>query len=321
MKRWAGVLLMVLAVCWTPASAELAVDGHDWNDLSQWAASLRAQGAVVDAVDTLDLSTLAQHDGLALIDPPPLGEAAGLRRFVQEGGRLLIAVEGPRDDDLMRRFEMRVTAAPADAERLGGHPALLIAWAEAAGLFDGVRAVVTNHPGAFSAHPRLKPLARIGQAPFAYQLGLGTGEVLLLADSSLFINGMLQAGDNARLGLNIGDWLSRGGSGPVRIVGPSSRLIGAYGARPVPVDGVRSLNRALAQIGDHPEPSPWIVYTLLGLLLAAGAIYAVAVFPGAEPSDSGPSAPSRAPEMVERLAGMPGGPAAPDVPRKENPPA
>ena len=322
MTRTASIILGCSLLA-AGAQADLDTRGADWDGLSRWVASLEAASIEVRTPDSIDLAALAPGSGLALIGAVPEGaDAAGLRRFVQEGGRLLLAVEGDEAAGLLRAFEAGVDPAPVDLPLLGGHPALPVLSVAGGGVLQGVDHLVTNHPVALRATERLTAAVRYADGtPFAYHLRVGEGEAVLVGDASLFINLMLDAADNARLAANLGAWLGRDGKVAVYVAGAATPVRGRYGQPDDPAAGpgtVGALNRALANLSGDTPPDDLAIQLFIALLLAGTLMYAVAVFPGGEPAADPATPPFPAGAEVERAAGAPGGPADPDALRQED---
>ena len=309
MAAW---LLLVAGAAW----ADLAPRSTEWNGLSRWVAGLEQGAIAVQTPDEVALGALPPEGGLALVGAEAVEDTASLRRWVAGGGRLLVAVEGPEADAVLRLFDAHAVAAPESGPRLGGHPALRVIEAPDRGrLFRGVRHVVANWPQALRAADHLRPQLKYEDGtPFVFHLKLGAGEVLLLGDASLLINQMLEAGDNARLAANVGAWLARDGAQPVWVVGPAGRVAGHSAAdTPSSETGpVAAINRALGQLATHAAPDAPAVHILLALLLAACITYLVTVFPGGRGDEAPGSPPLDAAGQVARAAGQPGGPADPD---------
>lgn len=310
--RWLLALLVA-----GPAWADLDPRSTEWNGLSRWVQGLERGATAVHTPERLDLGAVPKESGLALVGAERVEDLTGVRRWVERGGRLLLAIEGPEADGLLRLFDAHAAPAPEGGRRLGGHPALrVLPGPDRGALFRGVRHIVTNRPHALTAAEHLRPQMRYEDGtPFAYHLRLGAGEVLLFGDASLLINQMLEAGDNARMAANVGAWLARGGQTPVYVVGPAGRVTGsgAGGNAPAAEGTVAALNRALGRLSAHAAPDAPAVHILLALLLAACITYLVTVFPGGRGDDVPPSADATG--AVARAAGRPGGPADPDQPR------
>ncbi|MCB9549401.1 MAG: hypothetical protein H6706_26670 [Myxococcales bacterium] len=314
-----ALFFCLVALLATAARAELSAEGDAWDDLSRWLDGQRQAGGQVIAGDRVDLGAVPPGSGLALLSPGPVADPAGLRRFVQEGGRVLLAIEDADADALLRTFETQAAAAPATGgERLEGRAALVILRPPQGLVFEGVSALVTNHPAGFAPIGVLEPAVRFHDGtPFAWHLRLGEGELLLLGDASLFINLMLDAGDNGRFAANTLAWLSRGGAQPVTVVGGGVPLDGTYGAPAPEESGLDGLNRSLAELGGTGAPDALLIQVLLALLLAATTAYTLLVFPGRQARRPGPGRPAADSGPAERAAGRPGGPAAPETPSRE----
>lgn len=305
-RAWVLLLLWI-----TSAHAELRVEGDGWDDLSRWVQGHTAAGGVLRAGDSIHLADVPPGSGLALLAPGPVQDPAGVRRFVQEGGRVLVAVDDDSANDLLREFETHATEPPAEGERLGGHDALFVLRPPQARVFSGVGALVTNRPMALAPIGVLDPAVRFADGtPFAWHLKLGEGELLLLGDASLFINLMLDAGGNRVFAANTASWLSRGGTVPLTVVGGGVPLTGTFGTPDA--EGVDGINETLAGLAGQGPPDALLVHVLLALLLGAVTAYTLLVFPGRPTRRLGPSRPSQVSGLVERAAGAPGGPAAPE---------
>ncbi len=309
-----GACLLFVLLLAAPAWADLDPRSTEWNGLSRWVKGLENGALKVHTPEVLDLGTAPKESGLALVGAESVDDLTGVRRWVERGGRLLLAVEGPQADGLLRLFDAHAAPAPEGGRRLGGHAALRVLTGPNRGsLFRGVRHLVTNRPHALKASEHLRPQVSYEDGtPFAYHLKLGAGEVLLFGDASLLINQMLDAGDNARLAANIGAWLARGGRTAVYVMGPAGRVTGAGagGSAPPPEGTVAALNRALGRLSAHAAPDAPAVHILLALLLAACITYLVTVFPGGRGDHEPP--PVETTGAVARAAGRPGGPADPD---------
>lgn len=310
MKHAFHVMVLIL-LGFSAARADLSTESDAWDDLSRWLAGHREAGGVVRVGASVDLGQVPAGSGLALLAPGEVTEPAGVRRFVQEGGRVLIAVDDEGASALLREFETGVQEAPVGGEVLGGHEALVVLRPPDARVFAGVGALVTNRPVALTPIRDLEPAIRFADgSAFAWHLKLGEGELLVVGDASLFINLMLDAGGNRTFAANVASWLSRGGTVPLTVVGGGVPLTGTYGAPPP--SAVEGINGMLAHLAGEGAPDVLLVHVLLALLLAAVTAYTLLVFPGRPAGRPGPSRPSAESGAVERAAGAPGGPAAPE---------
>ncbi|MEZ4469012.1 MAG: hypothetical protein R3F60_20125 [bacterium] len=315
----AALALGLLAVAPGPAGAELSAEGEAWDDLSRWLDGHRQAGGEIRAGPRIDLGTVPPGSGLALLAPGPVADAAGVRRFVQEGGRVLIAIDDEGAEGLLREFETGAVEPPAaGGEHLDGRPALVVLRPPQALVFEGVSALVTNRPLGLAPIGVLDPAVRFHDGtPFAWHLRLGEGEVLLVGDASLFINLMLDAGQNGRFAANVLAWLSRGGQQPITVAGGGVPVDGTYGTPAPDETGLDGINRTLAEIGGTAAPDALLIQVLLALLLAATTAYTLLVFPGRQARRPGPGRPAADSGVAERAAGRSGGPAAPETPSRE----
>lgn len=316
--RIAWLALAALAP-WVGGALASTADSVEWDGFARWIRAMQSDRLTVEAPPALDLSRVPPGAGLALLDPPA-AEFDGLRLFVQEGGRVLLAVEGPAAEPLLEAFDIQLAPVPPRSPLDEGHPALRGLPAPGSGLFAGVDDLLANRPAAIAAPVHLEPAVRFGDgAAFAYHLQLGEGELLVLADASLFINLMLDGADNARLARNAAAWMSRGGAVPIWFAGPATPIEGRYGDAASDT-ALAGLNRALSDLGRILDPDDLVLHLLLAMAIAGTLVFAVSVFPGGASSvTEGPviGAPGRA----EHLAGRPTGPAGPEAaPAAERPP-
>lgn len=314
------LLVLALLCCVAPARADFDPNGAGWAGLGDFVGAGTATGIDMRSpADGADFANVPGGSGLVLIAATSVEDPDAVRRFAQEGGRVVIAVESSASDALLRVFETGVHDVLPDGERLGGHPALQVLRPPNARVFTGVGSLVANRPVALRTVTTLEPAVRFDDgAPFAYHLRVGEGELLVLGDASLFINLMLEAGDNQAFAANVLAWLSRAGTVPVTVVTGASPLTGTYGEPPLD-EGLNGLNQAIAGLAGTEAPSGLAVHLLLVVLLCIALAYALAVFPGRvarRPTLTRPAAPAG---RFERAAGAPGGPAAPELPATETP--
>lgn len=281
----AGVAACSVAVARAqgPAAEAVQTESPDWTGLTRWLGAGR--GARLDIrTGHLDLETLNPKTGVAIIAPEAPLPAADLLRFVREGGRLLVADEGEASAELWAGLGLRAAAAPSRAQpALAGHPGFVILTPDAIGVFDGVERLVTNHPAAFAETPLDAAVRYADGTPFGFQLAVGNGEVVVVADSSLFINLMQTVPENARFAANAMAWLAEDGTRPVHLLSGADSTRGDYTGVAPPdeaLGGAATLNRGLARLSTARPDDPAVRF-FVALLLAATCIYALAVFPGA----------------------------------------
>lgn len=178
-----------------------------WNGLSELTeVALALPGVRVDVLPALDWS---QADGAVLVVHPlaDLGAAAA-RRFVEGGGRLVVADDHGQGDELLRAFGLVRAAVPVEAtERLAGHAGFPVARPVGAHpLVEGVARVVTNHPTGLLGEGTCVATFPGTGVHLAIERRLGEGRVLGISDGSVLINNMLELMDNRRFAENLVRW-------------------------------------------------------------------------------------------------------------------
>lgn len=161
-----------------------------------------------------------------------------LSEFVQSGGSLFVATDGPTNFPLAGGPHFRVVAGPVEAVKssdayqdLAACP-LITNFRRESTLFTGVNQLALNLPGFIAGGDsanwtmaRYPKAVNIGVfAPAVIAGGdFGSGRFLVAADQSLLTNEMIQEADNARFAYNLAIWLRhelkpRPNDAPPRIV-------------------------------------------------------------------------------------------------------
>ena len=286
--RWSlGCFLCAFAVApWSagaqPRAEPVLSESPDWTGISRWIGAGRS--ARLDVISgPLDLARLTPKASVAVIAPDAPVPAEALLRFVREGGRLLVADENDAADLVWAALGLRMVAAPRGIQpTLAGHPGFMVLTPSAVGIFEGVDRLVTNHPAAFAPTPMEAAVRFADGTPFAFQLRVGNGEIVAIADSSLFINLMQTVPENARLAANALGWLSEEGARPVYVLAGHDQSIGDYAGVAPPdtkLGGPAAFNRAMTKLASA-RPDAAAVRFFVALLLAATCIYALGLFPG-----------------------------------------
>jgi hypothetical protein len=154
-----------------------------------------------------------------------------LEKFIASGGIVLVA----SDEDSFFKSLFQISDGPFEVENeesayQGFRDCPVVkAFQPDTPILDGVNSLVANRSGAISRlDDRLgswsilarlpnsvdQRMRRRSQIPLIAELksrSRGGGRLLLIADHSILINGMLWHGDNAKLAVNLADWLSTGG--------------------------------------------------------------------------------------------------------------
>jgi hypothetical protein len=180
-----------------------------------------------------DLSDPAKTIVIVFGNTGPLANIPnGLNRFLQNGGAVLIATDFGLRNILRRDFGLSLTGTQLRAadggETFGDSSECpLVRPAKPAGveLFDTTRPIATNRPSYLNNAGRLPDLAWIVGRPdgrrspgtFRFAVGgdVGIGRLLVIADHSIFINGMMIPRDlengNMQFAFNCVKWLSQDG--------------------------------------------------------------------------------------------------------------
>ncbi len=202
------------------AGVDFETEQPGWNALHYLRTTADEAEVTLQARRTLDFATLRGDEILLVVAPVTTLSAEGrqqLLAFVRAGGRLIIADDFRAGASWMSPFGLalhdRPGAAPGVVE---GRPGLLRFPGVAVGGALGyqVRELVLNHPAAITteasaakgeaaslaSRPDRSPTARLAQGryedgvrAFLYEVQLGRGRVLALADPSVLIDGMLRA--------------------------------------------------------------------------------------------------------------------------------
>lgn len=209
---WLVILGAPMAAMAQQESPDFAVEGEAWNGLSRFVEI--AGDAELEVVDTLDWKAVADDDVVVIIYPrQPLG-VDQVSRFVLAGGRLLLADDFGQSQAVLERLSIGRRTPPPEAlphdqfvddDRgwprfipTGRHP-----------LLEGVDELVANHPAVlYNEGGPVVPYDRDGG--LVYDMVLGEGRAVVVADPAIFINAMLPAADNERFANNARDYLCEG---------------------------------------------------------------------------------------------------------------
>lgn len=225
---WAAGLVLLIAtialvVQLSTSNDEFSRYNPSWNGTSAYFATLDARGAPTVA----DPALLAGHPGATLLvvapgRPPDPAEGAAYRDFVAGGGTLVLADDFGAGNALLEAVGsgMRLDQGNlSSVERAFEVPGAPLGFpVEGESLAAGLGAVVFDHPaGVVGGTPflvtsplswmdadgngRADPDEPLGEAALAASEQVGAGRVIVVGDSSLFVNAMqgLREGDNAAL--------------------------------------------------------------------------------------------------------------------------
>jgi len=215
LKRAALALVILLAAAPTAGADELDYlpDNPEWNGCTDLASLARGMQLRIELLEQLDWSRLPETSTLLMLYPTADLDPQDLVRFLQNGGKVLLADDFGRSDPLLLSLGIRrVAGRPVATQRYHNnniHLPLATGGPAMHQLAEGVHDVVTNHPAVFrSAFPTLVGFGKGQQLVVAGRLG--NGRFVALADPSVLINGMQKFEGNATLARNILDYLRPG---------------------------------------------------------------------------------------------------------------
>src|SRR5262249_2887647 len=97
---------LMLAGAPSLAATDYRLDSGDWNGLSRLADEARANGCELTTSDALDWSALDGHDVLWFVYPRTAVDGARLRRYLEAGGRALLADDFGAADGALAALEI-----------------------------------------------------------------------------------------------------------------------------------------------------------------------------------------------------------------------
>lgn len=270
--------------------ADYDVSDTGWRGLSRLIEIITAQDIELRYTEQLDFSTLSSRDALVIIYPEQPLDKESIARFVVDGGRVFLADDFGASDDLLERLSLsrlRVSAGhlPHDTY-VADRPALPIFRPRGRHpLLEGVEEVVANHPSVlFNVGGPVIAYSEGGG--LVYDMSLGKGRAVVMADASILINQMLPVADNERLVTNTLAYLCAEQS-PCRVtlLVRTWQESGSYRIE----DEEESVSSSLARSAEHINevlrdlmddlPTQDLLYYLSILLVAGLAAYLATVFP------------------------------------------
>ncbi len=172
----------------------------EWTGLSELVSLSESLGFEILLSPNLDFAALDNSDVLFFIYPQKEIEVVEVSRFVIDGGRVIIADDFGKSTQFLERLEIKREtpsntflphntfylenkALPVFRPR-GKHP-----------LLTNVKSIVANYPSMIVNLGG--PVVSYDEGPgFVYDMNLGMGKVVVIADGSIFINQMLGLRDN-----------------------------------------------------------------------------------------------------------------------------
>jgi hypothetical protein len=247
-----------------------------WRGLSGFVEVGSARGIDLQSAETLDYSSLTADDRLVIVHPTSPLDVGELSEFVVNGGRILLADDFGESTRLLERLDIRRTADfPAGYPHqsfLGGNEAAPMFSPQGVHpLLEGVDRLVANHPAVLE-HAGGPVVPYSGRGGLVFDMNLEAGKVIVVGDSSLFINHMLSRADNRRFASNALAYLCDG------IENCSPRLLTGYFTQTGQSDAddgeggwdalLSSANDRVAEAMEQFPASPLMYY--LAVLLTIG---------------------------------------------------
>lgn len=263
---------------------EYADDTESWNGLGYLRTTAEEARVTLDLVAELDLSELRPSDVVMWLYPTRDMPVEDLLGFVADGGRLIVADDHGRADELLEALGIRRKQLTSDSRRAAYRdlPHLpVIPATEDHFLFFNVDEVVANHPVVLEGEGSVVGrLAGSGEAVIVERRH-GLGFVLALGDPSVFINDMVRRfHGNKQFAANVMRLYCLQDACRLRLVQSDAGSIGAYrqglghlGRLPVIFrDAAQMLNRHLAALNGWLGSPPWGQLLLMSLLM--GGLFA-----------------------------------------------
>ncbi len=172
----------------------------DWNGLSDFVELGESLGFEMQLNTELDFEKLTNADVLVFVYPQSELRSGEISRFVIDGGRVLLADDFGRSERLLARLEIeRIVSTqrflPHQTFHEGNSALPLFRPKGRHPLITDVKSILANHPSIITNIGG--PVVRFDEgAGLVYDMNLGDGKVVTIADSSVFINQMLKMMDN-----------------------------------------------------------------------------------------------------------------------------
>ncbi|MBI5499733.1 MAG: DUF4350 domain-containing protein [Deltaproteobacteria bacterium] len=293
----AGLGIVVVVIAAAPAGAREEEDAEPdalpvvvefpdyspvraWNGLGRFVELARGAGIAVDVVRASEVRW-EPTGTLVFVFPDKAPDGPALREFVAAGGRVLVADDFGFGVEALGPLGILRVSAPREtggafrgsasfpiAVPTGRHPAL-----------EGVGAVVTNHPAALGVGPEGRCLLSFLAPPPACLLAeveRGYGVALALADPSVFIDMMLEAGGNRRLAEGLLRHLTGNRRARITLVVPEDAWAAARPGGAEAAGARAAIRRWLARLSEVLAAAPPWLWLGAGLALflwaAAGRV-------------------------------------------------
>ncbi|MDB4966866.1 MAG: hypothetical protein JWN44_2555 [Myxococcales bacterium] len=197
MRALAAATILLCSSLVAAAGGDYKLDSREWNGLGRLADEAAAAGCTMTAVDTLDWSAVESRDAVWFVYPRTAVDGGLLRRYLEAGGRAVLADDFGASDAALAALEIRrLRGELPSVTRYDENPALPIArQSMSTELSAGIPALIANHPAFFSAATPSTYAFSPGAA-LVVEGRLGKGYFVALADPSVLINNMLDLDEN-----------------------------------------------------------------------------------------------------------------------------
>ena len=286
----AAMVALVLLAGATVAAKDFATDSGEWNGLSRFSELTEELGMQVEEVDTLDWGEVDTEDLIIVIYPSRQLDSESFSSFMIDGGRVLLADDFGMSDRFLSRLSLERTEPVAGelphqqfVDEQPGWP--VFAPEGRHPLLEGVDEIVANYPAIL--HNVGGPVVRYDEVGgFVYDMMLGEGRAVVVADPGIFLNAMLQTADNLQFTSNILTYLCPAADGcrvwllieDFETVGTFGEDDGTYISGVDIRETIQSFNDRLNAVFKRLTQSD-LLYLLAIFLVAGSAAYLATVFP------------------------------------------
>ena len=282
--------ILAIAICCPSgvSASDFATDSNAWNGLAHFVELGEGLGVDIQEVGTLEWSEVSEDDAIFVIYPRQMLDTDSSAAFLVNGGRMLVADDFGGSQPFLERLSLR-RETPSDLAMphrtfVDDHPGWPIFSIRGRhDLLDGVQEVIANYPAVL--YNEGGPVIGYEEGGgLVYDMVLGQGRAVVVADPSLLINVMLEAGDNRSFALNLWQYLCRDTSDcRVWLLIDDFDARGSFDGGPSSsddplADRIDAANQLIREIFEKLPRSELLYF--LSIFLVVGAIaYLMAVFP------------------------------------------
>ncbi len=310
-----------------PRAADFSPELEPWNGLGYLVQTATEARVSLKADGDTDLAALAPGDLVVAVQPAALPAPEQLRAFIEAGGLLVLATEGPRHAATLAALGLTRHAPPTGFDTTSSltaprapEPTDVRAGGAASFLFFRANALALNHPEALGVSPEaravVEPILSFPGAPDRHavvEVRLGLGVAVVVSDASAFINDMLRVHyGNKQFAANALRYLCDREPCEGRLVTGADRLHGDFDATQAnPVartirDHIARVNRIAGDLSRTVAEPPlaWPLAALLATCLIPTALSLRARRRAALTSADPPAVPDGPPPPLERALGL-----------------